>query len=995
MPAVNMDAGPAKPGASEDKAVVPTAPAGSEPDRPSMAMGPEASKASQASSASQATEKRPSKLGPKQPSVSKVIASMIVENKFFVGFTTVLTIYALTGDDFRLLAFNEPADKWFDVLVLTCLVVFTVEVCLASWGKDDYFGGFFFILDVVSTATLILDLSPVAKAMAGGGEEDDSTSSLRSSRTARLGAKAGRIVRVIRLVRILKLYKTFLAAQEAKRKKALKASGGAADDEDDWGDDEMQAAEEKGKGDQGTESRVGKKLSDITTRRVICLVLTMLMVFPILRADGSQQLATSGWYGADNVQTSFQDFLKQQNSTHQFDGYDAAYEDYERALLNYMFYHSWYAEADREFCDPERSLACADRWFAHVFWVGIMGPKENAADISRHANLAQISESSVVGFLEERRKYHADDMYKYGSAPKEAVKLLSAPWDQRCDTSKKLRLGTSLIRDEIDGINSFAVGCPEDLRIGETTKFYTRMMTTDQWIENWYIVFYFDLRSFVRTDAAFNLGVTGFICVVLCSAALMFTNDANKLVLNPVENMVKRVEAIRRDPLVAMVMADEEFKLELIAQAKAKRSTLGGAGSLKDCKEMFKGKPQQAMETVILEKTIIKLGSLLALGFGEAGANIVSQNMKGSDSAGVNAMIPGRPVSCVLGLARIKNFSTNNEVLKGKIMNFANEIAEIVHGVTNEYHGAANKNNGDSFLLIWRMIPEEELTAKQNPSGDHSVKRMSELAVVSFARVIGALHASSLLAEYRVHPGLQQRLGTATRVNMSFGLHYGWAIEGAVGSEFKIDASYLSPNVSIVNGVEKATNTYGVPFILAESVFEQLGPKLQDRLRLIDRIVLTGSVDPMRLYSMDLDVVSVKVGPPAVKMLWNARQRFKARQFLEGQKYEKLSSALDTMALFDSCPNITAMRTRYTVAFMQSFKMGYENYSQGEWPVAKRQLLATQTMLGVEDGPSSALLNFMEQHQFTAPKDWNKEDRIRTVAPGSRDLDRTTGITTI
>lgn len=58
------------------------------------------------------------------------------------------------------------------------------------------------------------------------------------------------------------------------------------------------------------------------------------------------------------------------------------------------------------------------------------------------------------------------------------------------------------------------------------------------------------------------------------------------------------------------------------------------------------------------------------------------------------------------------------------------------------------------------------------------------------------------------------------RVNLSSGLHYGWAIEGgipfkaaemwvflstqkaltmqsagAVGSEFKIDASYLSPNV--------------------------------------------------------------------------------------------------------------------------------------------------------------------------------------------------------
>lgn len=35
------------------------------------------------------------------------------------------------------------------------------------------------------------------------------------------------------------------------------------------------------------------------------------------------------------------------------------------------------------------------------------------------------------------------------------------------------------------------------------------------------------------------------------------------------------------------------------------------------------------------------------------------------------------------------------------------------------------------------------------------------------------------------------------RVNMGFGLHQGWAIEGAIGSDFKIDASYLSPNVNM------------------------------------------------------------------------------------------------------------------------------------------------------------------------------------------------------
>ena len=34
---------------------------------------------------------------------------------------------------------------------------------------------------------------------------------------------------------------------------------------------------------------------------------------------------------------------------------------------------------------------------------------------------------------------------------------------------------------------------------------------------------------------------------------------------------------------------------------------------------------------------------------------------------------------------------------------------------------------------------------------------------------------------------------------MGFGLHVGWAIEGPIGSELKIDASYLSSHVHMAS----------------------------------------------------------------------------------------------------------------------------------------------------------------------------------------------------
>jgi len=40
-------------------------------------------------------------------------------------------------------------------------------------------------------------------------------------------------------------------------------------------------------------------------------------------------------------------------------------------------------------------------------------------------------------------------------------------------------------------------------------------------------------------------------------------------------------------------------------------------------------------------------------------------------------------------------------------MLFVNEIGEIVHGVVDQFSGAANKNIGDAFLLVWKFKDED------------------------------------------------------------------------------------------------------------------------------------------------------------------------------------------------------------------------------------------------------------------------------------------------
>lgn len=79
------------------------------------------------------------------------------------------------------------------------------------------------------------------------------------------------------------------------------------------------------------------------------------------------------------------------------------------------------------------------------------------------------------------------------------------------------------------------------------------------------------------------------------------------------------------------------------------------------------------------------------------------------------------------------------------------------------------------------------------------------------------LHKSSLLATYRGHPGLQYRLRSNCRVNLSFGLHAGWAIEGAVGTEFKIEARPRARRADRLAGVFFAPRPLARPVGVSES----------------------------------------------------------------------------------------------------------------------------------------------------------------------------------
>ena len=124
---------------------------------------------------------------------------------------TIMTVYALFGDDIRMLLFSKPADETFFALTYLSFASFMVELILSCIAKEDYIWGFYFWLDLVSTLSLVMDFGPVMEAMQGssGASGADVTSLARASRGARIGTKAGRVTRVIRLIRLIRIVKLY------------------------------------------------------------------------------------------------------------------------------------------------------------------------------------------------------------------------------------------------------------------------------------------------------------------------------------------------------------------------------------------------------------------------------------------------------------------------------------------------------------------------------------------------------------------------------------------------------------------------------------------------------------------------------------------------------------------------------------------------------------------------------------------------------------------
>jgi class 3 adenylate cyclase len=300
-----------------------------------------------------------------------------------------------------------------------------------------------------------------------------------------------------------------------------------------------------------------------------------------------------------------------------------------------------------------------------------------------------------------------------------------------------------------------------------------------------------------------------------------FSSDVNTLVIIPIEKMVRLVKEISKNPLgVEYTMLGEED------------------GFL------------EGMETTLLLQTINKIGGLMRVGFGEAGASVIAKNLSDSGSSGggkLNLMGSGTLIRSIFGFCDVRNFTDTTECLQEEVMLFVNRIAHILHGIVSQCSGSANKNIGDAFLLTWKLeegLPSTVISALADQALLSFLKALIELN--RYQEFICNFSITATNRLYKRFPGYRVRVGS--------GLHVGWAVEGAIGSALKIDVTYLSPHVGMSEYLESSTKTYGVPLLLSEAFYKLLSPAAARYCRQVDRVRRGEVEEPFGLFAYDCDV---------------------------------------------------------------------------------------------------------------------------------------------
>ena len=497
-----------------------------------------------------------------------------------------------------------------------------------------------------------------------------------------------------------------------------------------------------------------------------------------------------------------------------------------------------------------------------------------------------------------------------------------------------------------------------------------------------YVQIVYSLLKETKLTAILNICQTIFVCIMLTGAVLLFEYDARTLVLEPLEVMIEIVDTVARDPINAKNVENLQTGVKAAMLDKNnsktfKNNTTFANRTLKE-NQSNNDKNEESYEVSVIKAAIIKISALLAIGFGEAGGEIIKKNLTSGQD--LNPRLRGKKKTAIFGFCDIRQFEEINLALEEKTILLINEIADIIHSSVDRFGGATNKNIGESFLNVWKFYNE---TPVRDADGNVTMERKDNLleidptnpmveitadeSVCACLRCIKKINKSYNILAYGKNEEILKRIPNF-KLNMGFGLHIGYGIEGAVGSTYKIDASYLSPNVNIAARLETATRQFGLSLLVSGPLYKLLSEDMKRRMRFVDCVNVKGSVIPLDLYTIDVNL-DLKPQEKKISIMSpkDKRKRYQDKKELFQREIEMVKSV--TNIIFEKDSYIELTRTKKTEEFYHEWEEGVKFYKNGYFKQAAQQYEKC-LKIDPDDGPAKTLLTYIKNRNYKKPEGW-------------------------
>ena len=458
-------------------------------------------------------------------------------------------------------------------------------------------------------------------------------------------------------------------------------------------------------------------------------------------------------------------------------------------------------------------------------------------------------------------------------------------------------------------------------------------------------------------------------------------------------------------------------------------------------------------ETEQLISAIAKIADLLRKCWGVAGAGIISTNLARTEEGMTvmfNPTVPGKQVYALFGFVTIDGFSDVLRALDRDVMILINDVAKVVHDEVYRWalgdSGQCNKNLGSSFLMVFRIgdftevqerkaratdvvfsseggirkaktrrrrtqriaphrtdvggarrglgrhrtdrhlnTTEESLTLASLPG----IQTFTDRALIGLLKTFASLCRDKNVQNWKKDFRLGAGVG-AFDVSIMIGMDAGWAVEGAVGSEYKIDATYLSPHVNMASRMMSASKQYGVKLLMSQAVEELLSSNAREKLRHLDTVYVKGSSVAQRVFTYDA-----------------RRQGVDFFLFARSPEQSDMDAESYSPAIWELDQDLRAMRQHISEEFQRKFKDGVRSYLAGKWKTAISTLRTADDIMittvleegyidynpdeeidgrifdrqntddevqrlrnELGDGACKCLISYMERRGGVPPKDW-------------------------